>query len=261
MHERAGHQHHRQRRVGVDASHQLIDVGRGRSTGNGVAARTEHVEQIVLAPHHTLGHTGGAAGVEQQQVVAAAPPTNRRRLGATGDHCFVRRGPFGAAARFVGHHVPAADLAQVGANLLDHVGETGVEHHSLGVGVVEQVGHLIGAVPIVRIHRCHGHLERGHHRFEVLGAVVEVTGNLALMPQSGGHEVGGERIGTSIELAPGDHAVADDLTRMVRHSPSHRLENVGKVPIGHRGSGISHRRPPLQRSMARCANPDRTKQR
>ena len=39
-----------------------------------VAAGAEHVEQVVLAPHHALRHAGGAAGVEQQQVVAAAAP-------------------------------------------------------------------------------------------------------------------------------------------------------------------------------------------
>ena len=57
----------------------LGGVGCRGGTGEGIAAGAEHVEQVVLAPHHALGDAGGAAGVEQQQVVARA--LDRRRLG------------------------------------------------------------------------------------------------------------------------------------------------------------------------------------
>ena len=39
-----------------------------------VAAAAQHLEQVLLAPHHPLGHAGGAAGVHEQQVVARAAP-------------------------------------------------------------------------------------------------------------------------------------------------------------------------------------------
>ena len=60
----------------------------------------EGAEQVVLAPHHALGHARGATGVEQQQVVAAAAPRARDRVGASGlGGGLVRRGPRRGRAR------------------------------------------------------------------------------------------------------------------------------------------------------------------
>ena len=62
----------------------------------------ERSEQVVLAPHHALGHAGRAAGVQEEQVVAVAAPLaphrfRRSRFGGG----LVGRGPLRARAAAV----------------------------------------------------------------------------------------------------------------------------------------------------------------
>ncbi len=98
------------------------------------------------------------------------------------------------------------------------VGERGVEHDGLGVGVVEQVDDLLGSVPVVRVDRREAALERGDVGLEVLGAVVQVGRHLDLVVEPGVEQVGGEGVGAPVEVAPRDHPVALDLARCGRGS-------------------------------------------
>ena len=91
--------------------------------------------EVVLAPHHALGHAGGAAGVEHVEVVAVAAPGAAARAGA-GDRRPRRRRPIRARAAAVVDPEPAATFGSAAADALDAFGEAGVEHHGLGVGVV-----------------------------------------------------------------------------------------------------------------------------
>ena len=132
-----------------------IDVAGGDAQQR-VAAGAEHVEQVVLAPHHALGHAGGAAGVEQQQVVAAsgprAPSTGRRRAWPRWPRSRrPRPEPDGRASATA---IPAPSPWAAGRGCRSSsVGEGGVEHHGLGVGVVEQVDELFGPVAVVGVDR------------------------------------------------------------------------------------------------------------
>src|SRR5258705_13862739 len=53
---------------GVDARHQLLDAVDGWRAEHHVPPGSQDIEQVVLAPHDALGHTGGAARVEQEEV-------------------------------------------------------------------------------------------------------------------------------------------------------------------------------------------------
>ena len=82
--DQAGPVHQRRRRQArrarpVELPGKLVDVGWWRQAA--AAQLVEGAEQVVLPPHHPLGHARRAAGVEQQEVIARAAP---RRLGATG---------------------------------------------------------------------------------------------------------------------------------------------------------------------------------
>ena len=77
-------------------------------------------------------------------------------------------------------------------------------------------------------------LERGDHGLEVLGAVVEVARHLRLVPEPGGDQVGGQRVGAAVELAPRDDPVALDLARPVGDGGGDGFVDVGEVPVGHR---------------------------
>jgi hypothetical protein len=90
-----------------------------------------------------------------------------------------------------------------------------VEHDRLGVGVVEEIQDLLGPVPVVRVDRRHPRLERRVVRLEVLGAVVEVGGDLRLPSEPGGDQVGGERVRAPVEVAPGHDPIALYLSRRI----------------------------------------------
>ena len=112
-----------------------------------------------------------------------------------------------------------------------------MEHDRLGVGVVEEVGDLLRAVPVVGVDRHHAGLERGDERLQVLDAVVQVAGDLRLVAEPGGHEVGGEGAGPPIELAPRDDPVALHLARPVGDPGGDGLVDVGEVPVVHASPG------------------------
>ena len=108
-----------------------------------------------------------------------------------------------------------------------------MEDDRLGVGVVEEVVDLVGAVAEVRVDRHERALERGDHGLEVLGPVVQVARHLRLVPEAGRDEVGGQRVGAPLELAPRDDPVAVDLARPVRDGGGVGFVDVGEVPVGH----------------------------
>lgn len=249
VHQRRGRHRHHARRRGLHALDDLGDTAGGRDAQHRVTATAEHVEQIVLTPHHALGHAGGATGVEQEQVVATAAP-RRRRCGTRGDDVFVLRRPVRAGAGLVGGDDPPLHLRQVRPDAVEQLGEARMEHDGLGVGVVEQVGDLVRAVAVVGVHRRHRHLERRGHRLEVLDAVVQVAGHLGALADAGRDEVGGERVRSLVELAPGDHPVAVDLARPIGHRRGDGLVDVGKVPVGGRSCSVGHG-PPKRRCRCR----------
>ena len=125
----------------------------------------------------------------------------------------------------------------------------GVEHDGLGVGVVEQVDDLVGAVAVVRVDRRQAGLEGGDVGLEVLGAVVEVGRDLGLVAEAGVEEVGGQGVGPAVELAPRDHPVALDLAR------------AGRAPRPATASKTSAKFQfvivPPERFAAKVATPDR----
>ena len=233
VHQRAGHQHDGARRLaGVDPIGQLVDAGaRGRADQR-VAARAEHVEQVVLR-HMT------PFGMPVVPPVYSSSRSSPLRDHATGGSV----APLVATVSYGDAHAgpsPVSSPTTYQRRTLpkrsrmpfEQLGEAGVEHHGLGVGVVEQVDDLVRAVAVVRVDRHHRRLERGDHGLHVLGTVVQVAGHLGLMAQAGGDEVGGQRVGPAVELAPRDRAIALDLARPIGHSCGDRLEDVGEVPVG-----------------------------
>ena len=121
------------------------------------------------------------------------------------------------------------------------VGQVVVEHHRLDVGVVPQVGQLVAGVPVVGVDRNHRGLERGEHALQVLGAVVEVLGDLGLVAQAGAEQGSGDAVGSPVEVPPGDGAAAAGQRRSVGEALGDRLPDVGEVPAG-RGHGRWRRR-------------------
>ena len=168
----------------------------------------EDDEEVVLAPHHALGHPGGAAGVEQEEVVAVASPRRDRAVPGRRRRVLVRRRPLGARARAVVDAEPRADARHPVADAVDALGELAVEDDGHRVGVVPEVDELVVAVAVVRVDRHERDLERGEHRLEVLGAVAEVLGDLVLACDAGVQQCPGHAVGPPVEVPPREPAVA-----------------------------------------------------
>ena len=141
----------------------------------------EAADQVVLAPHHALGHAGRAAGVQDVQVVGRAAP---RRDGATRGRA-VAACSYGMAQSGQAP-VPSSTQIQVWTAAparapARSLGERAVEDDGDGVGVVPQVGELVVGVAVVGVDRHEAGLEHAEHALEVLRAVVQVVRHLVLV--------------------------------------------------------------------------------
>jgi hypothetical protein len=166
-------------------------------------------------------------------VAAAAPRTGDVLVGAGGGGVLVGRGPLGARPGTVVDPQPGDDARHAIADVLDAPGEAAVEHHGHHVAVVPQVHELVVEVPVVGVDRGQPGLERPEHRLDVLGAVVEVLGDLVLLRGAVGEELGGHPVGPPVHLGPREAPVAVDEGLGVGHLLGHDLPHVCEVPAGH----------------------------
>ena len=123
-------------------------------------------------------------------------------------------------------------MRQLLAHRVDQIGERGVEDDSLRVGVVQQIKDLLSAIPEIQVDGHHRDFERRHHRFQVLGTVVQVAHHFRLVGQTRLEKVGGQRVDPAVQFAPCDDPAALCLRRPLRHPPSDGLADIRKVPVG-----------------------------
>ena len=197
-------------------------------------------EQVLLAPHHPLGHAGGAAGVDEQLVVRRASPRRAigvRRIGG-GDVLHIPR----PGRRRLADADPQFDGRQSLAQGLQLARELGVEHHDLGVGVVEQIGQLVVTVAIVDVERDHAGLVGGEGGGQVLGAVVQIAGDLGLAAGAGLDHGGSQGVGFAVKLSPRQNAITLDHGRPIGLFSRDELPDVGIAPDRHQcflgGAGL-----------------------
>ena len=143
VHQRAG------RQTGTPGPARAATTASGRrhprrTSRSGRAHGAGGADEVVLAPHHALGHAGGAAGVEHEDVVAGAAPGGLRALGGG-----ARPRPRRARPSRGTSPSPSSTQSQVA-----HLGtrsrmrstrsvNDAVEHDGDGIGVVPQVGELV----------------------------------------------------------------------------------------------------------------------
>ncbi len=139
-------------------------------------------EQVVLAPHHALGHPRGPARCRagrgrRRRAPRAAPPVPRRsgrrprRESPTAGTGRCRRPPTARSGRLgTRERSPAMRSA-----------ERPVEDDRHGVGVVPQVDELVVGVAVIGVDRHQAGLQDAEGRLHVLGAVVEVVRHLVLV--------------------------------------------------------------------------------
>ncbi len=240
VHERARGEQGHARPVGHQFGADLVDPPVGRVAPE--APAVEAGEEVVLAPHHALGHPGGPAGVEHVEVVGAATPggpdplvpartAGSGRLGGLA----VGNGPWRARCRPVVDPQPAAHRGDSVADALDSIHEGAVEDHGHRVGVLPQVHQLVVGVAVVGVDGDHADLVGGVGGLQVLRAVVEVQGQLVLLGHSRAEQPAADVVGAMVELPPGEGVAAVHEGRCLGHLLGHRLPHVGEVPLAHVG--------------------------
>ena len=222
------------------------------------AAVDEPGKEVVLAPHHALGHARRAAGVEHVEVVSAAAPRRAHPPDGGLGGVLVGGGPVGTRARPVVDPEPALHAGHAVEDALDPVGERAMENDCHRVGVLPQIAQLVVAVAIVGVDGDEADLERGEGGLDVLGRVVQVDRHLVLLDGAEIEQELRDAVGPAVELVPPDVAVAlghgDRLGLHVRH----RLPHVCVVPVSHDSLHPPPRRsfsPPLRRSRSSPPSP------
>ena len=207
--EGAGAVHERRRREVHGDPARVDDPLRDRAGGFGAAdhrlavegihALEQHADEVFVAPHHTLGHARGPAGVEEVVVVAAAGDPLHRRVG--GEQRLVLDRALDERRAVVDLHeqlqlrCPARDLG-------DELAEAAVEQERLGVGVVEEVDELFFQIPVVDVDGDPAQLERAEQSLDVLVGVVEVRRDLRIGAETRRAQPGREPRRAVVELAP-----------------------------------------------------------
>ena len=117
-----------------------------------------------------------------------------------------------------------------------------MKHNCLSIRIVEEIRDFFWAVAIVGIRRNKPSLKRGDIGFKVFGAVIQVSGHLALMCEASRQHVCSQRVGALIELSPRDDSFALNLTRVIWDARSDSLIQISKVPVRHVSPSRSQRR-------------------
>ena len=211
-----GVEHRRCVEVGAAGRHELA--------GGGAAHRRRH--QVRVAEHHALGEAGGAARVEEAgQAVAAAAHVGdgrgRRQEVLVGEHPVGR----GAVAD-VDHRLQLRALLAQRRDVRRH---GVVDQQDAGVGVVQAVGHLLGAPP--RVDR----VEDGvgpRHPEQVLEVAVAVE-RQDRDAVAAGHADGVQRVGEPgdaiAELGEGALPIPADRGDPIRRLDQRPMQALGDV--------------------------------
>ena len=196
----------------------------------GRAALQEREEQVLVAPHHALGHAGRAAGVDDVQLIAGALLEVPLATFPRQDRVVVER------IHALGRHPGAVLYHDHGAHAWLQVtggaGDLGValvHHDRLEVGVVEQVGHLVRDVAVVDVDVHRAELHAGEHGLDVFGAVVHEEADVVARADAPGPQEVGESVGPVLELGEREAALSRDQRLLVRHDVDERLEEVRDV--------------------------------
>jgi hypothetical protein len=194
---------------------------------------TEHAQDVFLAPHDTLGHAGGAAGVEDVDVVVGT--FAEVALRARGGERFVvvdRADRGGVDARAV---VDRDEMAQHRERLAhggDARGVLRVVHERDEVGVVEEVPKLGFDVAVVDVHRDRAQLVRGEDRLHESVAVHAVDAHVVAGSDSLRGQMVRQPVGPFLELGVRAGLVGDDQRDPIGDGVDDVFGEISDVP-GH----------------------------
>ena len=230
VHERAGGQGDgRAAANGLNQGGHFGDAFRRRQFAPSGAHAHQRLAEEAAVVHHALGHAGGAPGVEH--VDAQGIPLDARQGLCITDGPFIVQGAVEQGFGAVVHLDVELHLRQAVAYLPDARGVAGLEHHCFGIGVVEQIDQLVGLVAVVHVDRAAADLERCVLRFEILGAVVQVSAHFRINAQAVGAVHGGQPSRPVIEVTPSAHLAVADHGGLLANGVRNGLPGRGEVKV------------------------------
>ena len=214
---------------------ELPFVGHPHS-GVEVHEPAEHAQHVLLAPHHTLGHSGGSARVEDVDVVVGARfevslRTSFRERVLVRDRTDVG----GVDARAVVDRDEVSEHRQRLAHCRDTRRVLRVVHERDQIGVVEQVPELGLDVPVVHVDRNGPQLVRREDRLDERVAVHAIDADVVAGPDSLSGEVMRQPVGPLLELCVRSGFVGDDQRDSIGNAVNDMLGEICDVP-GHPAS-------------------------
>ncbi len=212
-----------------------------RLTGRGAPAETRE-EQILLPPHHSLGHPGRTAGVDDELVVGrTCREVACRRPRGLGIR-ELRTRHLGGPRRRSTHPDQMPQLLRTRPGRRHPVGELGVEDQRHQIRVPVEVHQLLFDVPVVDVDRDDPGLQAAQHRLQVLHPVVEVETEVLTGPYPAVEQMVADAVGRRVQLRVRQTALRARTGMVGVHQRltagddvDDRLEQVGKVVL-HRSS-------------------------
>ena len=188
-----------------------------------------YLAQVLVRPHHALGHAGGAAGVDEKLILAGAGDIQRAAVAFDGqgvDALGERR-----QAGLVAGLEPGVDHRQTRTDLFHHATKFGRVDHRLRVAVVENVADLVGGVAIVDVDVGQARLPPRRQGQQIFGAVAHVDGDLVAGPRAPRDQAAGEAVGGAVRFAPADDPLAMQKGRRLRRDRAcDGVKDIAKVP-------------------------------
>ena len=128
----------------------------------------------MLTPQHTLGHPGGAAGVEDVEIVAAGGGHSSGGFGCGGDGFVIDRAVQQRIAGIIGDLDEHLKIGQPVPDRGHLRGELRGVDQGLGSRVAQQVEQLLLDVAVIDVERRNPGAVAGHHGLEVLVTVAKI---------------------------------------------------------------------------------------
>ncbi|MEZ5502382.1 MAG: hypothetical protein R3E50_06875 [Halioglobus sp.] len=213
----------------ADASGEFLGRLDGAAALVQVAAAHGAKEDVPVMPHHTLGHAGGAAGVDDVEIVRV-PWCEVAQLGAVRQRFLVvvEAGVDDGAGR-VRHTENVVQLRDAARDGGHRRGEGLVDHEGHQVRVIENVLQFPRHVVVVDIDRHRTQFVGRQHALEVFAAVVQLQPDVVALPDAEPPPAVGQPRGPFVQFPVAQPALHRDDGGAFRHRVGDGFEQVGEI--------------------------------
>ena len=205
----------------------------------------------MMLPHHAFRHAGGAARIEKKQIAARTLNIQIGAIAVSGK-AFIINNAVGQVFSIADFN-PLFDLWQARAQLFNIVAKLFAINHNRGIGIVENIMHLIGDIAVIDIHMGQATAKTGNQQLAIFGAVTHIKADLVAGLGAIGQKIARQIIGARAHFIPCNFPVTMHQCQMtLRQNRHNRVNNISEIPLHNvppRATAI--RAPPTFRKKAK----------